>query len=57
MQEELRALASARANLARAWLTGPGGIDPDRIFLVPPRMADATGERKAASARVDFTLR
>ena len=55
--EALRALANARANVARAWLAGPGGIDADRIFLVPPRLADTAGERKATGPRVDFALR
>jgi hypothetical protein len=34
--DQVRALAQARAEELRAWLAGPGGIDPARILIVPP---------------------
>lgn len=46
--DDLRALADARAQAVRAWLTGPGQVPADRVFIIAPA---------AKGHRVDFNLR
>ena len=56
-EEDLRMLANARAQAAKDWLVGPGGIPAERVFLVASRLtAEGIGDKGRAS-RVDFALR
>ncbi|HKY01172.1 MAG TPA: DUF748 domain-containing protein [Burkholderiales bacterium] len=54
-EEQLRALANARAQAAQEWLL-EHGAPRDRLFLVAPRL-DAEGVKEGSPSRVDFALR
>jgi hypothetical protein len=57
-EEELRDLANRRAKAVMDWLTGPGKIPRERIFLLPPKLgADDKGSKSAPFNRTDFSLR
>jgi uncharacterized protein involved in outer membrane biogenesis len=47
-QDDFIALGNRRAQAAKDWLTGPGQVPPERVFLIAPK-AGAVG-------RVDFAL-
>jgi len=47
-QDDFIALGNRRAQAAKDWLTGPGQVPPERVFLIAPK----TG----AVGRVDFAL-
>ena len=53
-EAELAALAKARAQRVRAWLSTEGKIAAERIFMVAPGAGSGTN---AAASRVDFSLR
>lgn len=61
-ENELRALATRRAQTVRDWLVGRGGVPGERIFLLPARL-EAGGAKagaadgKARASRVDFSLK
>ena len=56
--EELRDLANRRAKAVMDWLTGPGKIARERIFLLPPKLAkDDSGPKDAPLYRADFLLK
>ncbi len=55
--DALRALANRRAAAARAWLTGPGAIDPNRVFIVAPVLNAVGITDQGKPNRVDFSLR
>ncbi|MBL9127343.1 MAG: DUF748 domain-containing protein, partial [Verrucomicrobiales bacterium] len=46
-------LGQDRAKAVQAWLSGPGGIAPDRLFLATPR---GGGTRTNGAARVQLSL-
>ncbi|MDE3011809.1 MAG: hypothetical protein KGI67_13065, partial [Pseudomonadota bacterium] len=59
---ELGELAVRRARAAQDWLTGAGGIDPARVFVVGPlegggSEASDQVEHALPSARIDFSVR
>jgi uncharacterized protein involved in outer membrane biogenesis len=57
-EDELRALATARAQAAQNWLVEQGQVPPGRIFLLPVRTATASGgSPDAGGSRVGFSLR
>lgn len=57
-EEDLRALATARAQTAQSWLVEQGGLPLSRIFLLPIQIATASGTAPDAGRnRVDFSLR
>lgn len=57
-EEDLRALASARAQAAQSWLVEQGGLELNRIFLLPSQIGTASGASpEIGRNRVDFSLR
>lgn len=54
-EEELRRLASRRAEVVQAWLAEQGKVPQERLFLMPPRLA--AEDKASSSCRVDFSLR
>ncbi len=56
--EDLQALATARAQSAQAWLIEQGGLPLSRIFLLPIQLGKGAGSApEARRQRVDFSLR
>jgi hypothetical protein len=55
--EALRLLANARALAAKDWLVGQGGVPPERVFLVAPRLGAEGVKDRGRPARVDFALK
>lgn len=57
-EEDLRALANARAQAAQSWLVDQGGLPLGRVFLLPIQIGTASGTAPDARRnRVDFSLR
>ena len=56
-EEELRLLANARAQAAKEWLTGPGGVAAERIFIVAPKLTPEGIKDAGRTSRVEFTLK
>jgi flagellar motor protein MotB len=54
---DLRALASQRAMNVRDVLVKSGHIDPERVFMVEPKLSAAEKKEKLKESRVDFTLK
>lgn len=55
--EDLRNLAIRRAQSAKDYLTGPGKIPAERVFIVAPKVATEGAKASVKSARVEFALR
>jgi len=56
--EDLRTLATARAQATQSWLVEQGQVPLGRIFLLPVKVNDGTvNAEDAARNRVDFSLR
>jgi len=59
--DDLRGLANRRAQAVRDWLLTKGGVSPERIFLLAPRLEPANGEEKKdvkiKDSRADFSLK
>jgi hypothetical protein len=55
--EDLRNLALRRAQAAKDYLTGPGKIPVERVFIVTPKIAAEDGKATVAPTRVEFALR
>jgi uncharacterized protein involved in outer membrane biogenesis len=55
--DELRALAQARAQAAKDWLVETGQVPVARVFIVAPKMSAAGIGDKGKSTRVDFALK
>lgn len=58
--EDLRKLAVNRARAAKDYLTGPGKIPAERVFIVAPRVATGAATEKGKPGkpnRVEFALR
>lgn len=57
--DDLKALATRRAEVVQAWLVEQGKVPPERIFLLPPKVEagdkDKNGGGKAS--RADFSLK
>ncbi len=56
-EEDLRQLANRRAQAAKDWLVGKGGIPADRVFLVAPKSGTEGIKDKGKPERVDFSLK
>lgn len=56
--DDLRELANDRAKAVADWLAGPGKIPRERIFLLPPKIADdGSGPKDAPLNRAEFSLK
>ena len=55
--DDLRQLALARANVVKDDLTGRGGVDAARVFVVEPGETPSQPVEKARASRVDFILK
>jgi hypothetical protein len=56
--DDLKALATRRAEAVQAWLVDQGKVPPERVFLLPPKVeAEEKAEGKAKGSRADFSLR
>jgi hypothetical protein len=55
--DDLRQLALARSETVKAYLAGPGGVDPARVFVLEPGAEAAAPKEKARASRVDFSLK
>ena len=56
-EKDLRQLANRRAQAAKDWLVGKGGIPADRVFLVAPKSGTEGIKDKGKPERVDFSLK
>jgi uncharacterized protein involved in outer membrane biogenesis len=56
-EEDLRLLANRRAQSAKDWLVGKGGIPAERVFLVAPKLTPEGIKDKGKPERVDFSLK
>ncbi|MFI5118994.1 MAG: DUF748 domain-containing protein, partial [Thermoanaerobaculia bacterium] len=54
---DLRQLALARSNAIKDYLTGPGGVDAARVFVLEPGDRASAPKDKAGASRVDFSLK
>lgn len=55
--EDMRALATARAQATQSWLVEQGQVPLGRLFLLPVKVTEGTGNAGDARNRVDFSLR
>jgi uncharacterized protein involved in outer membrane biogenesis len=55
--EDLRLLADARAQAAKAWLVEAGKVAAERVFLVAPHLSADGLKDKGKPTRVDFALK
>lgn len=55
--EDLRNLAISRAQAAKDYLTGPGKIPAERVFIVAPKVATEDAREKGKPNRGEFALR
>lgn len=55
--EELRLLADARAQAAKAWLVEAGKVAAERVFIVAPHLSAEGLKDKGKPTRVDFALK
>jgi uncharacterized protein involved in outer membrane biogenesis len=55
--EDLRDLAIRRAQAAKDYLTGPGKIPPERVFIVSPKISAEDAKAAVKPTRVEFALR
>ncbi len=55
-EDDLRQLALSRANAVKDYLTGPGAVEPARVFVLEPGREAAAPKDKARPTRVDFAL-
>lgn len=52
--DDLKALATRRAEAVQAWLVEQGKVPPERVFLLPPKVA---ADDKGKATRADFSLK
>jgi hypothetical protein len=52
--DDLKALATRRAEAVQAWLVEQGKVPPERIFLLPPKVE---ADDKGKASRADFSLK
>lgn len=55
--EELRSLAQERASRIRDYILKSGEIDPERIFIVEPKIYPPGKDEKVKNSRVQFALK
>jgi hypothetical protein len=56
-EEDLRVLANARSQVAKEWLVGNGGIAPERIFILAPKLNAEGIKDGGRPSRVEFSLK
>ena len=56
-ESDLRQLALTRSNTVKDYITGPGGVDSSRVFVLEPGEKAAVPKDKARASRVDFSLK
>jgi hypothetical protein len=56
-EDELRALAEARAQAAKDWLVQSGKIAAERVFIVAPKSGAEGNKDKGKPTRADFALK
>ena len=54
--DDLRQLSLARANAAKDYLTGPGKVEPARVFVREPGVNPVETKDGASGSRVDFSF-
>jgi hypothetical protein len=54
---DLRQLAFSRASAVKDYLTGPGAVDPARVFVLEPGAQAAPPSEKLRPSRVDLSLK
>ncbi|NTV70494.1 MAG: DUF748 domain-containing protein [Azonexaceae bacterium] len=52
--DDVKALASRRAEVVQGWLVDQGKVPPERVFLLPPKVE---ADEKGKASRVDFSLK
>jgi uncharacterized protein involved in outer membrane biogenesis len=55
--DDLRDLAIRRAQAAKDYLTGPGKIPAERVFIVSPKISSEDAKAAVKPTRVEFALR
>jgi uncharacterized protein involved in outer membrane biogenesis len=55
--QALATLANRRAQTVKQWITDKGGVAPERVFIVAPRLTAAGIDDKGSPTRVDFAIR
>ena len=57
--DDLKALATRRAETVQAWLVEQGKVPPERIFLLPPKVEADDKEKNGGgkASRADFSLK
>jgi uncharacterized protein involved in outer membrane biogenesis len=55
--EALAALANRRAQAVKEWFAGEGGVAPERLFIVAPKLTGDGIADKGLPTRVDFAIR
>jgi len=56
-EEDLKALATARAQAVRTYLVQTSKVEPDRIFITEAKAAESEKKEGAKSSRTDFKLK
>lgn len=56
-EKDLRKLAEARAEAARAWLVDQAELPPGRVFLVAPKLTAEGIDDRGKAARVEFRVK
>ena len=52
--DDIKALATRRAEAVQGWLVEQGKVPPERVFLLPPKVE---ADEKGKASRVDFSLK
>ncbi|MBS1143479.1 MAG: hypothetical protein H6R14_885 [Proteobacteria bacterium] len=52
--DDVKALATRRAEAVQGWLVDQGKVPPERVFLLPPKVE---ADEKGSASRVDFSLK
>jgi uncharacterized protein involved in outer membrane biogenesis/outer membrane protein OmpA-like peptidoglycan-associated protein len=55
--QALATLANRRAQTVKQWITSKGGVAPERVFIVAPKLTAAGIDDKGSPTRVDFAIR
>ena len=55
--QALATLANRRAQAVKQWITDKGGVAPERVFVVAPKLTAAGIDDKGSPTRVDFAIR
>jgi uncharacterized protein involved in outer membrane biogenesis len=55
--DALRGLAMRRAEAAKEWLAGPGGVAGERVFVVAPKLGGEGIQAGGSAGRAEFSLK